>query len=159
MQEQPPLATDEHDPHRDLIGPRTGYADLEARVRTEIQPGRLAGAVGVWYDEFSNLTGPVEVVGSGPLELPAQTTTATSWVEGLNLVGSRGARGVPPPLPRPLARRHHPGARSRPRHLCRHRSRPRFRRSLAPMGPPGTGSVDVRQSGDADHQRDDTHGG
>ena len=83
-----PSATDEHDPHRDLIGPRTGYADLEARARTEIQPARLAEAAVVWYDEFSKLTGPVEVVGSGPLELPARTAAAVSWAEGLTLAGA-----------------------------------------------------------------------
>ncbi len=45
-----------------VLGPRTGYADTEARARVDVQPGGLAEAAGAWYDEFSNLAAPVDVV-------------------------------------------------------------------------------------------------
>ena len=40
-----------------VLGPRTGYADNEARARQDRMPARLSDAAGVWYDEFSNLPG------------------------------------------------------------------------------------------------------
>ncbi|WP_035839726.1 beta-galactosidase [Kitasatospora azatica] len=67
-----------------VLGPRTGYADQEARARHEVAPPRLAAAAGVRYDEFSNLSAPLPVrpaLGS-ELTLP-QDATATHWVEGL----------------------------------------------------------------------------
>ncbi|MET9773222.1 beta-galactosidase [Streptomyces sp. NPDC006367] len=69
-----------------VLGPRTGYADQEARARREPAPGGpLAAAAGVTYDEFSNLQGslPVRQSGGG-LELPAGST-ATRWVDGLTV--------------------------------------------------------------------------
>ncbi|WP_405867744.1 beta-galactosidase [Streptomyces sp. NBC_01515] len=70
-----------------VLGPRTAYADHEARARHEPAPGRLAEAAGVAYDEFSNLAGtvPVRAVPGGPLEVPADAT-ATHWAEGLTVV-------------------------------------------------------------------------
>ncbi|WP_069759913.1 beta-galactosidase [Streptomyces sp. LUP47B] len=70
-----------------VLGPRTGYADHEARARHEPAPGRLAEAAGVQYDEFSNLVGtvPVRAVPGGPLQVPAQATAA-HWAEGLTVV-------------------------------------------------------------------------
>ncbi|MFF9808343.1 beta-galactosidase [Streptomyces coeruleorubidus] len=70
-----------------VLGPRTGYADHEARARHEAAPGRLAEAAGVHYDEFSNLVGtiPVRAVPGGPLQVPAEAT-ATHWAEGLTPV-------------------------------------------------------------------------
>ncbi|MDQ1073581.1 beta-galactosidase [Streptomyces canus] len=72
-----------------VLGPRTGYADHEARARHEPAPGRLAEAAGVQYDEFSNLAGtvPVRAVPGGPLQVSAQAT-ATHWAEGLTVVGA-----------------------------------------------------------------------
>jgi beta-galactosidase len=69
-----------------VLGPRTGYADHEARARHEPAPGRLAEAAGVQYDEFSNLAGtvPVRAVPGGPLQVPADAT-ATQWIEGLTV--------------------------------------------------------------------------
>ncbi|GKQ38769.1 beta-galactosidase [Streptomyces sp. A012304] len=69
-----------------VLGPRTGYADQEARARHEPAPGRLAAAAGVSYDEFSNLTHdvPVRAVAGGPLESAADTT-ATRWIECLTV--------------------------------------------------------------------------
>jgi beta-galactosidase len=69
-----------------VLGPRTGYADTEARARDERMPARLADAAGVWYDEFSNLTEPVEVT-SDVLDLPAGAA-ATRWADGLRPDGA-----------------------------------------------------------------------
>jgi beta-galactosidase len=67
-----------------VIGPRTAYADHEARARQESAPGRLAEVAGVHYDEFSNLIRDVllHAVSEGPLELPSDAT-ATKWADGL----------------------------------------------------------------------------
>ncbi len=68
-----------------VLGPRTGYADTEARARTEVKPARLAAAAGVSYQEFSNLATPVRVTGSdGGLELRA-AATATAWADYLQV--------------------------------------------------------------------------
>ncbi|MFJ6739685.1 beta-galactosidase [Streptomyces sp. NPDC091279] len=69
-----------------VLGPRTGYADEEARARAERAPGRLTEAAGVWYDEFSNLTRPVPVraVPGGRLALP-EGAMATHWADGLTV--------------------------------------------------------------------------
>ncbi|THA74660.1 beta-galactosidase [Streptomyces sp. A0642] len=67
-----------------VLGPRTGYADHEARARHERAPGRLTEAAGVSYDEFSNLRRPVPLRAApgSPLKLPP-TATATRWADGL----------------------------------------------------------------------------
>lgn len=72
-----------------VVGPRTAYADHEARARHEPAPGRLVRAAGVRYDEFSNLTHdvPLRAVPGGPLELP-ENATATRWIEGLTVVNA-----------------------------------------------------------------------
>ncbi|MEU6351340.1 beta-galactosidase [Streptomyces sp. NPDC047072] len=69
-----------------VLGPRTGYADHEARARREPAPGRLADAAGVSYDEFSNLTRPLPVraAADAPFQLP-QGATATHWADGLTV--------------------------------------------------------------------------
>ncbi|MEV7388184.1 beta-galactosidase [Streptomyces sp. NPDC091215] len=66
-----------------VLGPRTGYADQEARARTEPAPGRLTDAAGMSYDEFSNLVREVPVR-SGTLGLP-EDATATRWADGLGV--------------------------------------------------------------------------
>ncbi|MFF7656245.1 beta-galactosidase [Streptomyces sp. NPDC007983] len=67
-----------------VLGPRTGYADHEARARQEPAPGRLVEAAGASYEEFSNLTTDIllRAVPGSPLQLPEQAT-ATRWIEGL----------------------------------------------------------------------------
>ncbi|GAA1941808.1 beta-galactosidase [Kitasatospora viridis] len=67
-----------------VLGPRTGYADQEARARHEPTPARLTTAAGAYYDEFSNLPAPLPLHAApgSPLTLP-QDATATHWVEGL----------------------------------------------------------------------------
>ncbi|WP_338682672.1 beta-galactosidase [Streptomyces acidiscabies] len=69
-----------------VLGPRTGYADQEARARTDRAPARLAEAAGVSYDEFSNLVAEVPVTGGGPLSVP-EGATATRWADGLTVTG------------------------------------------------------------------------
>jgi beta-galactosidase len=68
-----------------VLGPRTAYADHEARARHEPAPARLVEAAGVWYDEFSNLTHDIPLVPGGPLRL-RDGTTATRWADGLTVV-------------------------------------------------------------------------
>jgi beta-galactosidase len=72
-----------------VLGPRTGYADAEARARTEVMPGRLADAAGIWYDEFTNLTGnlPVRPAAASELALPPNAA-ATRWADGLHAEGA-----------------------------------------------------------------------
>ncbi|MFC1439968.1 beta-galactosidase [Streptacidiphilus sp. N1-10] len=69
-----------------VLGPRTGYADQEARARKEPAPGRLAKAAGVHYEEFSNLPNPLDLrpVPGSPLALP-DGATATRWADGLTV--------------------------------------------------------------------------
>jgi beta-galactosidase len=66
-----------------VLGPRTGYADHEARARAERAPGRLSGPAGVWYDEFSNIADelPVRPAAGSPLRLG--DSAATRWIDGL----------------------------------------------------------------------------
>jgi beta-galactosidase len=65
-----------------VVGPRTGYADDEARARAETQPARLSEPAGAWYDEFANLDEPVPVRGSAELPLD-EGGAATAWAECL----------------------------------------------------------------------------
>jgi beta-galactosidase len=67
-----------------VIGPRTAYADHEARARQEAAPGRLTEVAGVRYDEFSNLSHdiPLHAAPGSPLELPTDAV-ATRWADGL----------------------------------------------------------------------------
>ncbi|MFI6566022.1 beta-galactosidase [Streptomyces sp. NPDC050534] len=69
-----------------VLGPRTGYADHEARARQEPAPGRLAEAAGVSYDEFSNLGREIPVRGTPTAQLRlTEGATATHWVDGLTV--------------------------------------------------------------------------
>lgn len=72
-----------------IVGPRTGYADEEARARTATMPAGLASAAGVRYDEFSNLSGevPVRAAGGSSLEL-GDDAAATRWSDGLQVDGA-----------------------------------------------------------------------
>jgi beta-galactosidase len=66
-----------------VLGPRTGYADEEARARGDVQPARLAEAAGVWYDEVTNLLADVPVVSSDRgLQLEGRPQ-ATRWLDSL----------------------------------------------------------------------------
>lgn len=70
-----------------VLGPRTAYADHEARARTEEQPARLAEAAGVTYDEFSNLGSGLGVHGTDSLPL-SKEARALHWVDGLRPRGA-----------------------------------------------------------------------
>ena len=70
-----------------VLGPRTGYADHEARARTTQAPDRLTTPAGLSYDEFSNLTTEVPVVGTDVLELDG-SAAATRWIDGLEVAGA-----------------------------------------------------------------------
>jgi beta-galactosidase len=65
-----------------VLGPRTAYADDEARARVEVAPAGLADAAGVQYEEFSNLDSTLPVEGLGDLRL-SPDASAEKWVDGL----------------------------------------------------------------------------
>ncbi|PWD49875.1 beta-galactosidase [Serinibacter arcticus] len=66
-----------------VLGPRTGYADHEARARVAVSPPRLTEAAGVSYEEYSNLEDDIELLATGDaLTLPAGGR-ARLWVDGL----------------------------------------------------------------------------
>jgi beta-galactosidase len=72
-----------------VLGPRTGYADEEARARTDAMPAHLAESAGVWYDEYSNLSADLPVIAApgSPLELPPGAG-GTRWIDGLQATGA-----------------------------------------------------------------------
>lgn len=47
-----------------ITTPRTGYAHLDASIRSEVAPAKLSKISGVHYDEFTNLTQSIPVIGS-----------------------------------------------------------------------------------------------
>lgn len=65
-----------------VLGPRTAYADTEARARAQVAPPGLTGAASVWYEEFSNLEDRVPVLGSEGLPL-SDGASAELWIDGL----------------------------------------------------------------------------
>jgi beta-galactosidase len=72
-----------------IVGPRTAYADHEARARTDLMPARLAAAAGVCYDEFSNLIEDMPLVAptDGGLALRGHPR-ATRWADALTPTGA-----------------------------------------------------------------------
>ncbi|MFI5712016.1 beta-galactosidase [Kribbella sp. NPDC051620] len=78
-----------------VVGPRTGYADEEARARTATMPAGLAQAAGVAYDEYSNLSADLPVTGVG-LEL-GDDAAATRWADGLRVDGAEVLAGYDHP--------------------------------------------------------------
>ncbi|WP_454852576.1 beta-galactosidase [Promicromonospora soli] len=67
-----------------ILGPRTAYADEEARARVAIAPDGLHKAAGAWYEEYSNLDADLQVTATdgSPLVLDADAT-GRRWVDGL----------------------------------------------------------------------------
>ncbi|MBT2514611.1 beta-galactosidase [Arthrobacter sp. ISL-30] len=71
-----------------IVGPRTAYADDEARARVAVAPDTLSGLAGSWYEEYSNLEAPVRVISApGGLDLD-ETAYAEAWIDGLQLDGA-----------------------------------------------------------------------
>ncbi|HEY0472290.1 MAG TPA: beta-galactosidase [Kribbella sp.] len=76
-----------------VVGPRTAYADEEARARTAVMPARLSEAAGVWYDEYSNLSSDLPVRGvASSLELD-EDAAGTRWVDGLQVTDAEVLAG------------------------------------------------------------------
>lgn len=71
-----------------ILGPRTAYADDEARARIAVAPEGLSEQAGTWYEEFSNLDQPVTVVSNGSELALGEGATGTRWIDGLNSVDS-----------------------------------------------------------------------
>jgi len=78
-----------------IVGPRTAFADTEARPRPETAPPRLHEAAGVHYQEYENLVDDLPVTGL--------RGHATRWAERLILDDAE-----------PLAWFEHPGGERRP---------------------------------------------
>nr|WP_269474619.1 beta-galactosidase [Phytohabitans flavus] len=71
-----------------VLGPRTGYADSDGRIRAVAAPGRLAEAAGLTYDEYANVAAlPVRAAEGSPLALPPDAA-GRAWVEGLRCAGA-----------------------------------------------------------------------
>lgn len=62
-----------------VLGPRTAYADDEARARVDVAPAGLADAAGASYEEFSNIDGPILISSDDP----ALYGSASRWIDGL----------------------------------------------------------------------------
>jgi beta-galactosidase len=68
-----------------VVGPRTGYAHADGRLRHEVMPGRLRDGVGASYLEFSNITGSIALKDEGL----AGPGSATRWADGLRPEGAQ----------------------------------------------------------------------
>jgi beta-galactosidase len=66
-----------------VIGPRTAYGDHEGRARLEVKPAHLADAAGVRYQEFSNLSRPLPLIGQTDKINLSDGAAATDWIDGL----------------------------------------------------------------------------
>lgn len=66
-----------------VVGPRTGYADDEARARIAVAPDELSGIGGAWYEEYSNLDTEVRVVGTTDGLILDESAAAEAWIDGL----------------------------------------------------------------------------
>jgi beta-galactosidase len=94
-----------------VLGPRTGYADAEARARVEVAPPRLADLAGVRYDEYSNLEQDVPVTSATEAFEADASATGRFWVDGLiaDELAVGGHAGDAPEAPAEvLARYRHP---------------------------------------------------
>lgn len=64
-----------------VLGPRTAYADLEGRARTEVKPALLREIAGVHYQEFSNLVEPLKVAARDTSVAVSVGAQATGWID------------------------------------------------------------------------------
>ncbi len=69
-----------------VLGPRTAYADTEARARREVKPALLSDVAGVSYQEFSSLDAPVELWDEG--NGFSASGRATRWADALRAEGA-----------------------------------------------------------------------
>jgi beta-galactosidase len=69
-----------------VVGPRTAYADPEGRARTDVMPAGIAEAAGVWYDEYSNLSGELEIRSAGSTLSVPNDATATRWIDAFQVI-------------------------------------------------------------------------
>jgi beta-galactosidase len=81
-----------------VLGPRSCYADHEARARRDVQPARLAKAAGAWYEEFATLNAdlPVQAAEGSSLTLP-DAAAGTRWADGLYADGAEVLAGYDHP--------------------------------------------------------------
>ena len=70
-----------------VLGPRTAYADTEARARRQVKPALLADLARADYQEFANLSEPLAVSSVGEMPLPAGCH-GTEWVDALRPKGA-----------------------------------------------------------------------
>ncbi|MCU1567681.1 MAG: beta-galactosidase [Pseudarthrobacter sp.] len=84
-----------------IVGIRTGYQDQEARARLERKPAHLDQAAGLFYDEFSTLSGPVGIT-------PASTAESMGFAASKGAAASRWIDGVQPEDANVLAGYDHP---------------------------------------------------
>lgn len=70
-----------------VLGVRTAYGDQLARARRDVAPARLSGPAGVWYEEYTNLDEPLEVLTAGPADgLALEPGSAgTRWADVLKV--------------------------------------------------------------------------
>lgn len=81
-----------------LLGPRSGYEDVEGRARTQTQPACFADLAGAWYDEFSTLDAEVPVCAEGQLGAEGDLLGgARLWVDALNPEGCEVLAGYAHP--------------------------------------------------------------
>ncbi|CAA9378823.1 MAG: GH42 [uncultured Propionibacteriaceae bacterium] len=66
-----------------VLGIRTAYGDAEGRARTEVKPALLAEAAGVRYQEFSNVSTPVDVAALADGLVLGPGAQATDWIDFL----------------------------------------------------------------------------
>jgi beta-galactosidase len=70
-----------------VLGPRTAYADEEARARVEVAPAGIADPAGVMYEESSNLEAPIVVESATDTGIHAGAE-ASLWIDGLIPAGA-----------------------------------------------------------------------
>ncbi|WP_308113695.1 beta-galactosidase [Arthrobacter sp. ISL-30] len=81
-----------------VLGIRTGYQDEEARARLERKPAHLDEAAGLFYDEFSTLSAPIEVVTAEGSGFACSAGAAgTRWIDGVQSLGAEVLAGYDHP--------------------------------------------------------------
>ena len=109
-----------------VLGPRTALRRPRGPgPRSRSQPAGSPSAAGVWYDEFSNLSGRPAGAGDARLTAEAAVRRRGHPMGGRRCTrGRRGARRLRPPALRPVGGGDHPRHTARPDHLRRHDPQP-----------------------------------